>query len=59
MTRKLLSTSLLVLISVVIVVAQPGNPPPPPTIPIDGGIGFLIAAGMILGITKIRKNKNP
>lgn len=51
-----------------IILAQPGfpgpgggGPPPPnpcggkpcPPIPITGGIGFLIAAGMIIGIKRI------
>ncbi|GAB4249320.1 MAG: hypothetical protein Kow0079_01900 [Vicingaceae bacterium] len=31
-----------------------GGPPcwPPPCVPIDGGIGYLIAAGALLGIKK-------
>ena len=42
------------------VVAQPGNPGDDPDIPIDGGIGILIAAGVLYGSKKIydaRKKK--
>ncbi len=39
--------------------AQPGNPPPPPTVPIDGGIGFLMFAGIIFGAKKIYDNYKP
>lgn len=49
----------------------PGGPPPggqvptgtdppcwdPDCVPIDGGIGFLIAAGAVLGVKKIRDHK--
>ena len=49
----------------------PGGPPPggqvpggtgppcwaPECIPIDGGIGFLIAAGAVLGVKKIKDHK--
>ena len=46
----------------------PGGPPPggvgtdppcwnPECIPIDGGVGFLIAAGAVLGVKKIRDYK--
>jgi len=63
--------AVIVLLSNV-VDAQPGPPPtggpsggppcwPPPCIPIDGGIGFLIVAGMIFGGKKsldmMRKRK--
>ena len=37
------------------------NPPPcwpPPCVPIDGGIGFLIALGAAIGIKKIYFTKN-
>lgn len=32
-------------------------PPPPPGLPIDGGLGFLIAAGLIYGVSKFRKKE--
>jgi len=47
----------------------PGGPPPggstggtppcwdPECVPIDGGLGFLIAAGAVLGVKKIRDYK--
>lgn len=28
-------------------------PPPPPTVPIDGGLGFLLAAGVAYGARKL------
>ena len=37
-----------------------GNTPPcwdPQCVPIDGGLGFLIAAGAVLGVKKIRDYK--
>ncbi|MEQ9440069.1 MAG: hypothetical protein RIG62_13525 [Cyclobacteriaceae bacterium] len=30
------------------------GPPPPPDIPIDGGLAWLLAAGGVFGIKKIR-----
>ncbi len=41
-----------------LIYAQVGPPPlpscwPPPCIPIDGGVGFLIAAGIAYGVKKI------
>ena len=38
---------------------NPGGPPcwPPPCIPIDGGIGFLIAIATAIGIKKIYFSK--
>jgi hypothetical protein len=36
----------------------PGPPDPPdPTVPIDGGLGFLLAAGVIYGIHRFRKSR--
>ncbi len=40
--------------------AQPGDPGGDPDVPIDGGIGFLLAAGALYGakrIYDIKKNK--
>ena len=39
------------------IIAQPPPPPDPEAIPIDGGLGFLLAAGMAYGAKKLRKNK--
>lgn len=36
----------------------PGCWPPPCTVPIDGGITFLIAAGAALGAKKLMSNKS-
>lgn len=30
---------------------------PPPCVPIDGGIGFLIAAGALYGLKRLSSNK--
>ena len=36
----------------------PTSPPPPPSpIPIDGGVGFLVAAGLGYGIRKMKKQQ--
>ncbi|MFN0728263.1 PID-CTERM protein-sorting domain-containing protein [Polaribacter gochangensis] len=37
-------------------VPPPVPPPPPPGLPIDGGILFLIISGILLGVTKLKKN---
>ena len=36
------------------VVPPPTPPPPPPGLPIDGGLVFLIASGILYGIKKSR-----
>lgn len=38
-------------------IAQPPPPPDPEPIPIDGGLGFLLAAGMAYGAKKLHKSK--
>ena len=49
----------VMLFSIPLIVKGPGPPPPPQkkgkvlTIPIDGGIGILLAAGAIYGIKKL------
>ena len=40
------------VISPFIAYAQP-DPPPDPTIPINGAIGLLLAAGALLGVKKL------
>lgn len=37
--------------------AQPPPPPPTPGVPIDGGLGFLAAAGAAYGIKKFRDGR--
>ena len=32
------------------------GPPPPQNIPIDGGLSWLLAAGGVYGVSKLRKN---
>jgi hypothetical protein len=53
---------LLTLVSAASLQAQGIDPTPPPsTVPIDGGVGFLLAAGAAYGAKKIndyRKAKN-
>ncbi len=57
MRSRSIFTFLLVLVNFVLY-AQIGPPIgpscwPPPCIPIDGGLGFLIAAGIAYGVKKI------
>ncbi|MBL4642883.1 MAG: hypothetical protein JKY44_04745 [Flavobacteriaceae bacterium] len=35
-------------------VPPPIPPPPPPGLPIDGGVLFLLLAGLVYGVKKIR-----
>ena len=35
----------------------PGLPGDDPDVPVDGGVGFLIAAGIVFGVKKIREIK--
>lgn len=37
---------------------DPGLPGEDPDVPIDGGIGLLLAAGVVYGIKKIRASNN-
>lgn len=56
---KILLTTTLLLASGSFVVAQ-GPPPPPPNpaaVPIDGGLGLLLAAGAGLGTRKALQSK--
>ncbi|MCE2497201.1 MAG: hypothetical protein J4F31_11600 [Flavobacteriales bacterium] len=39
-----------------VVLGQPANPDPP-GVPIDGGVGFLLAAGAAYGVKKYRDHK--
>ncbi len=40
------------------IIAQPPPPPTPQPIPIDGGLGFLLAAGLAYGAKKLHKNQS-
>jgi hypothetical protein len=64
MNHALRSALILVVILLVFatdLAAQPiGGPPPcwpPPCIPVDGGLGFLIAAGALLGGRKALEHR--
>jgi hypothetical protein len=52
--KKLLLAVTFIGASAVSIYAQPIEPP---LIPIDGGVGYLIAAGLIIGIKKLLGNK--
>jgi hypothetical protein len=58
--NKTVSKIFLILTFVICIVtlsiAQPPDPPDP-TVPIDGGLGFLLAAGMIYGVHRFRKSR--
>ncbi|MGB3618371.1 MAG: hypothetical protein WBA12_09640 [Catalinimonas sp.] len=62
-TRTLLSTALLLggLLFTQSAAAQGAPPPPvpadPPAIPVDGGLGLLLAAGLGYGINHARRRK--
>ena len=56
------SYSILILLVFLSVLATaqsngPGLPGDDPDVPIDGGVGFLIAAGIAFGVKKIRETK--
>jgi len=40
------------------VIGQPPPPPPVEDIPIDGGLGFLLVAGMAYGAKRLHDKKN-
>jgi len=50
--KSAIATLLFVLLSLC-TFAQPGDPGEDPDIPIDAGIGFLIAGGAIFGAKKV------
>lgn len=56
------SYSILILLIFLSVLATaqsngPGLPGDDPDVPIDGGVGLLIAAGIVFGVKKIRETK--
>ncbi len=60
-TIAFFSTLILMLVFIDPIFSQPPPPPSPEAIPIDGGLGFLIVAGMIYGGRRIilkHKNEN-
>ena len=48
------SKYLLVIVPLLMVFTASAQPAPPAT-PIDGGLGFLIAGGVLYGVSKIRR----
>ncbi len=36
------------------IMPAPSPPPPPPGLPVDGGLFFLIASGLIYGVRKLK-----
>jgi hypothetical protein len=51
--------TILVMFPIIPLYAQGPPPPPPgPTVPIDGGLSILLAAGALLGIRKFIKNRH-
>ena len=67
MKKSLIKLFLIVIFIVVngVAFAQcPGGPPcggpnqpPPPGLPVDGGILFLLASGLVYGVVKLRKKE--
>ena len=55
---KKLASLLLLLLFPLIMIAQgtvlPGPGPPPPGLPIDGGLLFLLIAGIVYGVKKLK-----
>ena len=57
---KKLASLFLLLLFPLIMIAQgtglpgPGPPPPPPGLPIDGGLLFLLIAGIVYGVKKLK-----
>lgn len=51
---KKLASLLLLLLFPLIMIAQGPPPPPPPGLPIDGGLLFLLIAGIVYGVKKLK-----
>jgi hypothetical protein len=47
----------LIAPSVLLAQGPPPPPPPPADVPIDGGVGLLIAAGVGYGVKKVRDHR--
>jgi len=69
---KILTLTFMLGVNFIAFCQPPGGPPPgggggttaggppcwdPNCVPIDGGVGFLIAAGAVLGVKKIREHR--
>ena len=71
-TTKVLLALFFIAVDLITFAQPPAGPPPtgsgstgsnppcwdPECIPVDGGVGFLIAAGAALGVKKIYNNRN-
>jgi hypothetical protein len=59
MNKRIISFSVLIFLCLIMVMPLFGQPPDPPdpTVPIDGGAGFLLAAGLIYGLHRYRKSR--
>ncbi len=53
MSKQILITIICMIVFVGAAVAQPSIDPPGSAVPLDGGIGFLLAAGIAYGSKKI------
>ena len=52
--KKLASLLLLLLFPLIMIAQGPPPPPPPPGLPIDGGLLFLLMAGIAYGVKKLK-----
>jgi len=52
--RNILTLVLVVCCSFMVSAQGPPPPPPPPGLPIDGGVLFLLIAGLYYGVKKVR-----
>ena len=52
--KKLASLLLLLLFPLIMIAQGPPPPPTPPGLPIDGGLLFLLIAGVAYGVKKIK-----
>ncbi|HCS21452.1 MAG TPA: hypothetical protein DIW47_12980 [Bacteroidetes bacterium] len=55
MNKRILFLCFLILL-IIPLIAQPDNPNNP--VPIDGGLGWLAAAGLAYAASRIKKRKN-
>ena len=57
--KIILTIALLITVGILpqLIYAQIGNPDDDPDTPIDGGVGLLVAAGVVYGIKKFREQR--
>jgi hypothetical protein len=60
--KGIVSLVMLNILSIIMVIAQSGGATPDPipsnAVPIDGGVGFLVAAGVAYGAKKLYAKKD-